>query len=421
MSSVDHLTGEFVHGGARNTGGFAGTLTASLREGSEMMFSSVKAIEKGALTRSADRWASRTISARLGGYTDSVRVAEDISLAIPDEKTGLLGKADERDLLDYELTHGPPLIKWIFPALLCALSYALYNIFIKKGSYSIHPILGGVILQFVAAFSGTLLLLFLLARGKSSEIFWDKWGLIWSVGAGLWVGTAEMLSFTVSGMGVPATQSIPIIIGGSVLFGAVLGFCVLGEVLVLHGWSGVVLLTLGIGLVATDPGDKMEEGGGGGDNVDAPPTYLWIGLSLCCAMSYALYNICIKKGSASINPILGGVVLQFIAAIFGSVLLGGILLEGSKLNADQTGIVWASLAGIAVGSAELLSFGVSGMGVQATQSIPILIGGSVMFGAVLGIFMLGETLELQGWIGVLLLMSGIGMVATDPGEKMPGH
>lgn len=230
-----------------------------------------------------------------------------------------------------------------------------------------------------------------------------------------------MLSFTVSGMGVPATQSIPIIIGGSVLFGAVLGFFLLGEVMVLHGWSGVVMLTIGIGLVATDPGNKMEEGGGGGDDAEAPPLYIWIGPALCCAMAYALYNICIKKGSASINPILGGVVLQFVAAVFGSVLLVGIMVEGATLTADEAGIVWACLAGIAVGSAELLSFGVSGMGVQATQSIPILIGGSVMFGAVLGIFMLGETLELRGWIGVMLLMSGIGTVATDPGEKMPGH
>ena len=44
-----------------------------------------------------------------------------------------------------------------------------------------------------------------------------------------------------------------------------------------------------------------------------------------------------------------------------------------------------------------------------------------MFGAVLGIFMLGETLELQGWAGVILLMSGIAMVATDPGEKISAH
>jgi transporter family protein len=264
-------------------------------------------------------------------------------------------------------------------------------------------------------------LLLLIARGKSCEIFWDRWGLIWSTGAGLWVGTAEMLSFTVSGMGVGATQSIPIIIGGSVLFGAILGLLLLGEMMMLHGWSGIVMLTVGIILVATDPGEKVEESGSTGGDKEAPPLYIWIGPALCCAMAYALYNICIKKGSASINPILGGVVLQFVAAIFGSVLLGGFVIEGVTLNYDNAGVFWACLAGVAVGSAELLSFGVSGMGVQATQSIPILIGGSVMFGAVLGIFMLGETLEVQGWLGVLLLMSGIAFVASDPGEKLAGH
>mmetsp|Transcript_9010 Transcript_9010/g.22738 ORF Transcript_9010/g.22738 Transcript_9010/m.22738 type:complete len:340 (-) Transcript_9010:208-1227(-) len=314
----------------------------------------------------------------------------------------------------------PPLVTWIVPALLCALSYALYNIFIKKGSASIHPILGGVILQFVAALCGTLLLLLLIARGKSSDIFYDKYGVLWATGAGLWVGTAEMLSFTVSGMGVPATQSIPIIIGGSVLFGAILGALLLGEVMICHGWSGVFMLTVGIGLVATDPGEKAEEGPASSDGVaEEPPLWLWIGPALFCALSYALYNICIKKGSASINPVLGGVVLQFVAAIFGSCLLSGILIdeqfEGGTLQSDTIGIIWACAAGVAVGTAELLSFGVSGMGVQATQSIPILIGGSVMFGAVLGIFMLGETLEWQGWTGVILLVAGLSLVATDPG------
>ena len=43
-----------------------------------------------------------------------------------------------------ELAKAPPLLVWIWPALLCALAYALYNIFIKKGSASIHPILGGL-------------------------------------------------------------------------------------------------------------------------------------------------------------------------------------------------------------------------------------------------------------------------------------
>lgn len=130
------------------------------------------------------------------------------------------------------------------------------------------------------------------------------------------------------------------------------------------------------------------------------------------------------QGSASINPILGGVVLQFVAALFGSLLLLALTIKDGgmqELNYDCMGLVWACCAGVAVGTAEMLSFVVSGMGVHATQSIPVIIGGSVMFGAVLGVLMLGETLMLQGMFGVALLMTGIGFVATDPGEKVAGH
>ncbi len=110
----------------------------------------------------------------------------------------------------------------------------------------------------------------------------------------------------------------------------------------------------------------------------------WIWIALICANAYALYNIFIKKGSASINPILGGVILQYIAALFGSCLLGFMLLTGKdELECDKWGIIWSICAGFSVGCAEMLSFVVSGMGVQATQSIPTIIGGSVMFGAVL--------------------------------------
>ena len=120
------------------------------------------------------------------------------------------------------------------------------------------------------------------------------------------------------------------------------------------------------------------------------------------------------------------------------------------MNVNPNGFLWACCAGIAVGSAEMLSFCVSGMGVDATKSstcdgqsiplfylslkltrtltpslfspkVPIIIGGSIMMGAILGLVMLGETLLLQGWAGVAILMLGIGMVATDPGEKVQGH
>jgi drug/metabolite transporter (DMT)-like permease len=170
-------------------------------------------------------------------------------------------------------------------------------------------------------------------------------------------------------MGVQASQSIPIIIGGSVAVGALLGLILLGEVLMFHGWFGVILLVGGIAMVATDPGDKVGEGGASpteGIGITAnqgPPLSTWIVPALCCAAAYAFYNIFIKKGSASINPILGGVILQFVAAFFGSLLLLLITIQKggtSYLNYDTMGVVWSCLAGVAVGAAEMLSFCVSG-------------------------------------------------------------
>jgi transporter family protein len=148
----------------------------------------------------------------------------------------------------------PPLKLWIGPSLLCALSYALYNIFIKKASSSIDPLLGGALLQFVAALLGTLLLVGKRALGKSASVPTRANGVLWAIAAGAAVGAAEILSFSISSMGVQAMQSIPIVIGGSVLFGTVLGTVVLKEVLGVRGWSGVILIAAGIALVGLDPG-----------------------------------------------------------------------------------------------------------------------------------------------------------------------
>eukprot|EP00934_Nitzschia_sp_Nitz4_P009076 Nitzschia sp. Nitz4//scaffold284_size24204//16206//17156//NITZ4_008418-RA/size24204-processed-gene-0.10-mRNA-1//-1//CDS//3329545694//9066//frame0 len=174
----------------------------------------------------------------------------------------------------------------------------------------------------------------------------------------------------------------------------------------------------------------------------SPPVQVWIVPALCCAMAYALYNIFIKKGSAHIHPILGGVILQLVAAVLGCVLLtfvmwreGADILSGDDVVDDEwvvssdvplwegarailatcdfQGVQWAIMAGLSVGTAEIVSFFVSSLGVQAMQSIPVIIGGSVLFGTVLGALALGEELSLRGWCGVFLISIGISLVGMD--------
>jgi transporter family protein len=166
----------------------------------------------------------------------------------------------------------------------------------------------GVILQLVAASLGTLLLASLMfTADKSFELRYDRNGLIWSVAAGLAVGLAEILSFCVSGLGVPSSQSVPIIIGGSVMFATVLGLIALGEKLMWQGWSGISVLVIGIVLVAFYSGEEAREEGVvlSSEATNGKPWY-WVVLALTCALAYAFYNIFIKKGSASMHPVFGG-------------------------------------------------------------------------------------------------------------------
>lgn len=205
--------------------------------------------------------ASRSLSSSAGLTEKSPLMGRAHPPLVPPKGSNghVSGGSIELDGTSSGIIPSPPLIKWIGPALLCALSYALYNIFIKKGSASIHPVLGGVILQFIAALLGSILLGLLVTRDGGFEMIeYDHDGIYWSIMAGIAVGAAEMISFFVSGMGVQAVQSIPIIIGGCVLFGAILGFLTLGEEMTIQGWLGIGLLIIGITLVATDPGVKME-------------------------------------------------------------------------------------------------------------------------------------------------------------------
>jgi len=156
-------------------------------------------------------------------------------------------------------------------------------------------------------------------------------------------------------------------------------------------------------------------------SLSSPPLNTWIIPALTCAISYALYNISIKKASDDIDPVLGGVLLQIVAAGMGMIIYFGKewASDGSANHVlNQNGIVWSIAAGICVGLAEILSFVVSGKGVKATQSIPIIIGGSVLFGTVFGLVFLKEAISCRGWIGVFLISIGITIIGMEPGQSM---
>jgi transporter family protein len=164
---------------------------------------------------------------------------------------------------------------------------------------------------------------------------------------------------------------------------------------------------------------------GGPASSTSPPLKKWIGPALSCGLSYALYNLFIKRASSLMDPMLGGVLLQCVAALFGAGLWAVTSLRsngaGSAMMVSRGGVGWSVAAGIAVGLAEILSFVISSRGVPAMKSIPIVVGGSVWFGTVLAAVWLRERVSLRGWFGVLLISAGIALVGTDPSSSALSH
>lgn len=133
----------------------------------------------------------------------------------------------------------------------------------------------------------------------------------------------------------------------------------------------------------------------------------WIILASLVALSYGAYNFFIKLSSSHINQIAGAVILQFVAFIAGLVGLVYLKTNDYPIRVTHDGIRYAVCAGVFVGSAEILSFYFFSSGATAARGIPIIIGGSILVGALLSLMVLHEKLNVSDWVGIFLIVAGV--------------
>ena len=139
-------------------------------------------------------------------------------------------------------------MQWLVPILLAAVCFGSYNFLIKLSAGHIHEILGAAVLQGVALGLGATALLFLKTRGI--PLASSPKGMGYAVAAGVFVGLAEILSFYAFSKGLPATVGIPILVGGTVLTGGLLGLLVLKETLSPLQYLAVALILTGVIILA---------------------------------------------------------------------------------------------------------------------------------------------------------------------------
>lgn len=138
---------------------------------------------------------------------------------------------------------------------------------------------------------------------------------------------------------------------------------------------------------------------------------IWI---VTAAVMFGLYNVFIKMSADAINPILGAVVLQFIAAFLGlGLLLATHLPSGSMPFWSGRGLLLAALAGVAIGLVEILAFFIYGRGVTVAVGNPLIVGGSLLVTGGIGVVVLREQISQIQLLAIALIAGGILLLALS--------
>ena len=134
----------------------------------------------------------------------------------------------------------------------------------------------------------------------------------------------------------------------------------------------------------------------------------WLIFAFLSAIAFGLYFVFIKISSLHIHPIVGAFTLQIAAALLGlfaySVLKFG---TAEKIVISSQGLIWAVIAGICVGAAEIFFFFMFKSGGNLAIGSPLVNVVAVLFAAGIGILALGESLTPLKIVGVILALLGI--------------
>jgi transporter family protein len=139
----------------------------------------------------------------------------------------------------------------------------------------------------------------------------------------------------------------------------------------------------------------------------------WVPIALATAAAFAAYNVFIKLSSGRIDHVLGAVVLQVVAALLGAAYALSLRVGGRELHFTAAGVGHAALAGVAVGVAEILTFVVYARGAPASLATPIIMGGSILLTALLGLVVWRERLGLAQVAGIVLVAAGIALLSRS--------
>ncbi len=128
----------------------------------------------------------------------------------------------------------------------------------------------------------------------------------------------------------------------------------------------------------------------------------WLIFAILAMIGFGFYNYFVKLSSDKMNVQLATVVLYLSAMVAGLIIFLYIKFTGQTILITSEGIKFVIYAGIATAIAEVFYFLMFLQGTSLVVGLPLVVGGTILVGTLLGIAFLGETLSLIKIAGIIV-------------------
>ncbi|MEK6822985.1 MAG: EamA family transporter [Nanoarchaeota archaeon] len=132
--------------------------------------------------------------------------------------------------------------------------------------------------------------------------------------------------------------------------------------------------------------------------------------AIVTAIAFGIWTVFHQQAANKINYLVGAIIVSLTAVVLGLALLLP-RIRTTTLFTDPKGILFAVLAGVCALAIDYFALRAYDSGLAVSVAGPIIIGGSIAIASIIGFF-LGESFTWMKFLGLLLVITGSGILAA---------
>lgn len=136
---------------------------------------------------------------------------------------------------------------------------------------------------------------------------------------------------------------------------------------------------------------------------------LVIALLTLATIFYTLFDLFVAKAGGKLNDNLVATIFNGVGAII-PLLLYVLYKSKNNLPATRGGIIYSILAGVSIAIFSIVLVNIFSRAENVSFVLPVIYGGTVVLGAIAGIFIFKESISMVGVIGLSITVLGLGLI-----------